>query len=149
MIRLHYIAITIERHKPGVVVVRVVGVVVVVVGVVVVHVVVGVVVVVVSMVVEVVGVVVVVVSIVVVVVGVVVVVVGVVVVVVGAVVVVETLNEINKHIVRDITPVTFVKQSTVFTTRAVLARYRCLRVCIFVLLVKTERLQGYGQSRTR
>jgi len=88
MIRLQYIAITIERHKPGVVVVRVVGVVVVVVGVVVVHVVVGVVVV----------------------------VVGVVVVVVGVVVVVETLNEINKHIVRDITPVTFVKQSTVFTT---------------------------------
>jgi len=78
MIRLQYIAITIERHKPGVVVVRVVRVVVVVVGVVVV-------------------------------------VVGVVVVVVGVVVVVETLNEINKHIVRDITPVTFVKQSTVFT----------------------------------
>ena len=100
MIYLQYTAIAIERHKPGVVVVSVVGVVV------------GVVVTVVGVVVVVVSVVVVVVGVVVVVVGVVAVVVGVVV-VVGAVVVVETLNEINKHIICDITPVTFGKLSLV------------------------------------
>jgi len=76
MICLQYTAIATERHKPGAVVVGVVGVVV---------------------------------GVVVTVVGVVVVAVSVVVVVVGVVVVVETLTEINKHIIRDITPVTFAK----------------------------------------